>query len=298
MPGVAFVVNGSLVRGSGHFLALCREAAARHGWRAEFLVTDKAEAGVAAANSAALDGIDLVVAVGGDGTVRGCAEGLARTGVPLGIVPHGTANLLARTLRIPGHPRAALAVALAVTRHAGAVDRTIDLAVADDEVPFTAMAGMGLDAAVVAGTRLKHQFGWLAYAVSGAAHLAAPPSRFSIRLDGAAPVEREARSVVVGNSGLLPGGFSLLPDARLDDGLLDVGVLAPHGPLGWPRLATRVLTHSHRRDRMLERFQARNVEINATVSLPREVDGELVAAGHSLTVTVVPSALTVRMPRL
>lgn len=297
MPGVAFVVNGSLVRGGGRLLALCGEAAARHGWRAEFLVTEKAEDGVTAASSAALDGIDLVVAVGGDGTVRGCAEGLARTGVPLAIVPHGTANLLARTLRVPGHPKAALGVALAVTQGAGGVDRTIDLAVAD-EVPFTAMAGMGLDAAVVAGTRLKHQFGWLAYAVSGAAHLALPPSRFSIRLDGGAPVERTARSVVVGNSGLLPGGFSLLPDARPDDGLLDVGVLAPHGPFGWPRLATRVLARSHHEDRMLERFQARKVEISATTSLPREVDGELVAASHSLTVTVVPSALTVRMPRL
>ena len=87
---------------------MCREAAARHGWDADFLVTEKAEAGVAAASGAALDGADLVVAVGGDGTVRGCAEGLAGTGVPLGIVPHGTANLLARTLRLPGHPRAAL----------------------------------------------------------------------------------------------------------------------------------------------------------------------------------------------
>ena len=278
-------------------LALCGEAAARHGWRAEFLVTEKAEDGVTAASSAALDGIELVVAVGGDGTVRGCAEGLARTGVPLAIVPHGTANLLARTLRIPGHPRAALGVALAVTQGTGGVDRTIDLAVAD-EVPFTAMAGMGLDAAVVAGTRLKHQFGWLAYAVSGAAHLTLPPSRFSIRLDGGAPVQRTARSVVVGNSGLLPGGFSLLPDARPDDGLLDVGVLAPHGPLGWPRLAARVLARSHHEDGMLERFQARKVEISATAPLPREVDGELVAASHSLTVTVVPSALTVRMPRL
>jgi diacylglycerol kinase family enzyme len=297
MPGVAFVVNGSLVRGRGRLLALCGEAAARHGWRAEFLVTEKAEDGVTAASSAALDGIDLVVAVGGDGTVRGCAEGLARTGVPLAIVPHGTANLLARTLRVPGHPKAALGVALAVTPGAGGVDRTIDLAVAD-EVPFTAMAGMGLDAAVVAGTRLKHQFGWLAYAVSGAAHLALPPARFSIRLDSGAPVERAARSVVVGNSGLLPGGFSLLPDARPDDGLLDVGVLAPHGPFGWPRLATRVLARSHHEDRMLERFQARKVEISATTSLPREVDGELVAASRSLTVTVVPSALTVRMPRL
>jgi YegS/Rv2252/BmrU family lipid kinase len=292
MPGVAFVVNGSLVRGGGQLVALCREAAARSGWRAEVFVTDKAEAGVSAACGAALDGADLVVAVGGDGTVRGCAEGLARTGVPLGVVPHGTANLLARTLRIPGQPKAALAVAL----DSGSVDRTIDLAVADG-VPFTAMAGMGLDAAVVAGTKLKHQFGWLAYAMSGAVHLALPPVRFTIRLDDGAPIEREARSVVAGNSGLLPGGFSLLPDARLDDGLLDVGVLAPHGPFGWTRLAARVLTHSHRQDRMLERFKARKVEIAAQTLLPREVDGELVSAGHALTVAIAPSALTVRMPR-
>ena len=292
MPGVAFVVNGSLVRGGGHLVALCREAAARYRWRAEVFVTDKAEAGVSAACGAALDGVDLVVAVGGDGTVRGCAEGLARTGVPLGVVPHGTANLLARTLHIPGQPRAALAVALA----AGGVDRTIDLAVADG-VPFTAMAGMGLDAAVVAGTKLKHQFGWLAYAMSGAVHLTLPPVRFTIRLDDGAPIEREARSVVAGNSGLLPGGFSLLPDARLDDGLLDVGVLAPHGPFGWTRLAARVLTHSHRQDRMLERFKARKVEIAAQALLPREVDGELVTSGHALTVAIAPSALTVRMPR-
>jgi len=293
MPDVAFVVNGSLVRSSGHFLTLCREAAARYRWHAELFVTEKAEAGVTAANGAALDGADLVVAVGGDGTVRGCAEGLAGTGVPLGIVAHGTANLLARTLRVPGHPRAALAAALGP----GSTDRTIDLAVADG-VPFTAMAGMGLDAAVVGGTRLKHQFGWLAYAMSGAAHLASPPARFIIRLDGGRPVEREARSVVVGNSGLLPGGFSLLPDARLDDGVLDVAVLAPHGPLGWPRLATRVLAHSRHQDRMLERFQARRVEITASKPLPREVDGELVAGGHTLTATVRARALTVRVPGL
>lgn len=298
MPRVAFVVNGSLVRGGGHLLALCEEAAARFGWAAEFLVTEKAEDGVSAASTAALDGAELVVAVGGDGTVRGCAEGLARTGVPLGLVPHGTANLLARTLRIPGHARAALAVALGTDRlGGGSIDRVIDLAVADG-VPFTAMAGMGLDAAVVEGTKLKHQFGWLAYAMSGAVHLALPPVRFTIRLDDGAPVERVARSVVAGNSGLLPGGFSLLPDARPDDGLLDVGVLAPHGPFGWARLATRVLTHSQHQDRMLERFQARKVEISTFALLPREVDGEVVSPGHSLTVTVQPKALTVRMPLL
>ena len=108
MPAVSFVVNGSLAGVSGRFVPLCREVAAANGWTAEFHVTEKAEAGVAAARGSALDGADLVVAVGGDGTVRGCAEGLASTGVPLGIVPHGTANLLARTLGIPGHPQAAL----------------------------------------------------------------------------------------------------------------------------------------------------------------------------------------------
>ncbi len=289
MPGVSFVVNGSLVRGGGHVMSLCREAAAERGWKAAFLLTEKADEGVSAASSAALDGAELVVAVGGDGTVRGCAEGLAGTGVPLAIVPHGTANLLARTLGIPRHTRAALAVAL----DPSGGDADIDLAVADG-MPFTAMAGLGLDAAVVAGTKLKHQFGWLAYAMSGAAHLALPPARFTIRLDDGPPVEREARSVVVGNSGLLPGGFSLLPDARLDDGVLDVGVLAPRGPLGWTRLASRVLTNSDRQDRMLERFQARKVEITAAAPLPREVDGEVVSPDRGLTVTVARQRLTVR----
>jgi YegS/Rv2252/BmrU family lipid kinase len=293
MPAVSFVVNGSLAGVRGRFMPLCGQFAKRHGWTAEFHITDKAEAGVAAAKGAALDGADLVVAVGGDGTVRGCAEGLASTGVPLAIVPHGTANLLARTLGIPGHPQPALDIALCTA--ARGIDWCIDLAVADRE-PFTAMAGMGLDAAVVAGTKLKHQLGWLAYAMSGAVHLALPPTRFTIKLDDGQPIERTARSVVVGNSGLLPGGFNLLPDARLDDGVLDVAVLAPHGPLGWPRLATRVLTHSQHQDRMLERLQARRVEITSHVTLPREVDGEVISPGQTLTVHVEPSALTVRIP--
>jgi YegS/Rv2252/BmrU family lipid kinase len=235
-----------------------------------------------------------VVAAGGDGTVRGCAEGLADTDVPMGIVPLGTGNLLARTLGIPAHPRAALGVALDA-RH-GTRDTKIDLATADG-MPFTAMAGMGLDAAVVAGTKLKHQFGWLAYAMSGAAHLAIPPVSFSIRIDGHT-ITREARCVVVGNSGLLPGGFTLLPEARVEDGLLDVGVLAPHGPFGWVQVATQVLTHSRHHSRHLERLRARRVEITAEAALPREIDGEIVASARTLTVRVRPAALTVRMPAI
>src|ERR1700691_2056785 len=174
MPAVAFVINGTLTKAKGHFRDLCHAAARRANWTAEFFVTEKADAGVTAARDAADRGADLVVAVGGDGTVRGCAEGLAGTPVPLAIVPLGTANLLARTLGIPSRPGAALAVALAAstaraTAHQPvAVDRMIDLATADG-APFTAMAGMGLDAAVVAATRLKHHLGWVAYRPSCAA---------------------------------------------------------------------------------------------------------------------------------
>ncbi|HEX4833671.1 MAG TPA: diacylglycerol kinase family protein [Trebonia sp.] len=296
MGVVAFIINGTLA-GAGHrFRVMCQAAASAAGWKPEFLITRKAEDGTDAARRVALAGADLVVAVGGDGTVRCCAEGMAGTDVPMAIVPTGTANLLARTLAIPGHPRDALAVALGAAGAGPVRDRPIDLAIADG-IPFTAMAGMGLDAAVVAGTHLKHQLGWLAYAVSGAAHLATAPATFTIRLDGGAPFTRVARCVVAGNSGLLPGGFQLLPAARLDDGLLDVGVLAPAGALGWARVATRVLTHSGREDRQLERFRARRVEITASRPLPREVDGEVVYAGPSLTVELRPRALLVRGPR-
>jgi diacylglycerol kinase family enzyme len=295
MPAVAFIVNGTLAKAGDRLLPLCHAVAARTGWTPEFLITDKATAGIAAARDAAAGSADLVVAVGGDGTVRSCADGLSGTDVPLGIVPVGTGNLLARTLGIPAHAKAALAIALDRRSAGGSVDRRIDLATADG-TPFTAMAGMGLDAAVVAATRFKHHLGWLAYAMCGAAHIAMPPAKFSICIDDGAAVEREARSVVVGNSGLLPGGFTLLPEARIDDGLLDIGALAPHGLFGWPRVATRVLTHSRHQDRQLEWWQGRKVEITAHAMLPREVDGEVVVPDRTLTVAVRPAALTVRCP--
>ena len=166
-------------------------------------------------------------------------------------------------------------------------------------IGFIAMAGIGLDAAVVGAAREPHKrrLGWVAYAVSGLSRLSVPPGDFTIRLDGGEPLRRRARCVVVGNAGLLPGGFVLLPGARLDDGRLDVGILAPSGLLGWPRAAAQVLTRSQRQDRTLERFQARRVEISAAACLPRQIDGEVIAPGRTLTVAVCPGALTVRQPR-
>jgi diacylglycerol kinase family enzyme len=312
MRSAAFVINRTLVRDPLRFAGWCRSAARAVGWEPVFAETSLADSGLGLARQAVAAGASLVFAAGGDGTVRACAQALAGTGIPLAIVPLGTANLTARALGIPGRADRAIDtgfrgrdrvidLALAQADDGGADGA--DLALADQGgaggIGFTAMAGIGLDAAVVEAARspVKRRLGWVAYAVSGLAHLSLPAAEFTIRLDGGQPLRRRARCVVVGNAGLLPGGFVLLPGARLDDGRLDVGILAPAGVFGWPRAAGRVLTRSRGQDRTLERFQARRVEIAAEADLPRQIDGEVIAAGQTLTVSVCPGALTVRQPR-
>jgi len=310
MALVAFVVNRTLLRDPRRFLQRCRAAAEEHGWEPWFAPATGAENGLALTRRAVAAGASLVFAAGGDGTVRACAEALAGTGVPLAIVPLGTANLTARALGVPGRADRAVEAGF------GGRDGKIDLARIDGTgidgtgidmsgaggTWFAAMAGIGLDAAVVGATpeQLKRRFGWVAYAAAGATRLALPSHDFTVRLDDAEPLRRRARCVVVANAGLLPGGFTLLPEARLEDGLLDVGILAPAGAWDWLRVAGRVLARGRRQaghgDRTLEHFQARHVQISTDVDLPRQVDGEIVAPARALSVSVCPGALTVRLP--
>jgi len=329
MPSAAIVINRALVRDLSRLRRRCREAAAASGWEPSFLETTVDERGLGLARAAVAAGARMVVAAGGDGTVRACAHALAGTQVPLAIVPLGTANLTARALGVPTRIGAALAAGF------GGHERRIDLATAEtaddgadrdnvvsrdspeaadgavrdtaevsdgatgrEVLTVAAMAGIGLDAEVVAATPrlLKRRAGWGSYALAGLAHLPGRGDCFTVRLDNGEPLSRRARCVVVGNAGLLPGGFVLLPRARLDDGVLDVGILAPSGPADWLRVAQRVLTRSDRDCPQLERHQARRVEIRATAELSREVDGEVIAPGRSLTVTLLRHALTVRVP--
>jgi diacylglycerol kinase family enzyme len=286
------VVNAARVQDVRRLRRACELAAIKRGWAAPLLLsTTRTDSGAGLARRALDVGAALVIAVGGDGTVRACAEVVAGTGVPLAIVPAGSANLTATALGIPARVDAALRVAF------GGRDRRIDLAMADGKT-FAAMAGIGLDAAVVGSTprAAKRLAGWSAYAAAAAGHLLGPPATFSVRLDDRDVLIRQARSVTVGNSGALPGGFPIMPDALLDDGMLDVLILAPAGPMGWANVGYRVLLRSRRDDMRLERYRARTVEIQANAELPRQVDGELIGCARSLTVAVLPGALIVRVP--
>lgn len=296
----AVVMNGARVRDPARLRRACEMAAAAAGWQPPLMLPTTADDdGTAQTRAAVEGGASLVVAVGGDGTVRACAEVLADGRVPLAIVPAGTANLTARALGVPRQLEAALAVAF------GGRSRRIDLGSADGAV-FAAMAGIGLDAAVVgtANVLAKRLAGWPAYAIAATGQLLRRPVTFTIRIDDGEPLTRQARCVTVGNSGALPGGFAVMPDARPDDGKLDVVVLAPAGLLGWADVGYRVAVGSRRDDVQLERHQGETVEIRAegpgsglpAPGLPRQLDGEIVGSSSTLSVRVLPGALLVQVP--
>lgn len=283
-----------------------------HGYRDQVWTPTTAEepAGALAARVAEAD-TALVVVCGGDGTVRACADVLSGGAIPLAVVPCGTGNLLARNLRLPSDPDAALREALAGT----AVGIDLGRIHGDGLEPtrFTVMAGAGFDAAMVrdASARLKQRLGWVAYVLSALRHLGDPRMRLSVRLDGGAPLERRARMVVLGNVGSLQGGLPLLPDARPDSGRLDVVLLDPRGVAGWLAAAGHLLTRSATRTPgprraagpnrrpahgALEYFSAERIDLRFARPQPREVDGDAFAAGTRLTAEVEPGALRVYLP--
>ncbi|MBA3232764.1 MAG: hypothetical protein H0T17_02260 [Propionibacteriales bacterium] len=171
-----------------------------------------------------------------------------------------------------------------------------------DDLPttrFVVMAGLGLDAAIMDGApdALKARIGWPAYVVAGARHLRYPAVRVDISVDGAEPVRRLARTVVIGNVGSLQAGIPLLPDALIDDGVLDVVVIAPRRLFGWVGLALRVMTRRRWTDDRLDRFTGKSVVITTATSTPRQLDGDTVGTGIEIRAEIEPGRLLVRVPR-
>ncbi len=261
--------------------------------------TTPADGGTGQARAAVEAGADVVVVAGGDGTVMAVATALAHTGTALALLPTGTGNLLARNLELPLELPAAVEVAL------GGRPRQLDVGCATldgDRATvrrFTVMAGIGFDAAMMADASpaLKARLGWPAYVLSAVRHLRDDAMKCTIITDDGPPRQRRVRAVLVANVGRLQGGVELLPDARPDDGLLDVAVVAPRGPVDWLRVAGRVLRSSRVSDRRLERLRVRRVEVRTTRPRQCEYDGDPVGRATLLQVNVEPGALTVLLPR-
>jgi diacylglycerol kinase family enzyme len=168
---------------------------------------------------------------------------VAERDVALGIIPLGTGNVLARNLKLPVTPEAAGKRVLAGSPYA------IDLGVARvirtdgrlEEYLFTCIAGVGMDARVMQNTQadLKRRVGWIAYIEGGIRSLPLKFEKFDVTMAGETRTLK-SYSLLVGNVGWLPGAVSMMPDARIDDGRLDLAAIGPRRIWNWIDLFSRI----------------------------------------------------------
>lgn len=236
------------------------------------------------------DDVDCVVLGGGDGTLNGAAIGLRRTGLPLGILPLGTANDLARSLGLPLDPVAAAEVILA-----GRV-RRVDLGLVNGH-PFFNAASIGLSAEVtrrLTGSA-KRWLGALAYPFL-ALRVALTARRFGALLrHGNEGTRVKTLQITVGNGRYYGGGAVVHPESQIDDHLLHVYSLEAEA--GW-RLLT--MAHAFKAGRHTAFRSVRTLAVPALEILTRHPEN-VSADGELVTVTparfaVAPASVAIYVP--
>ncbi|MEO8909185.1 MAG: diacylglycerol kinase family protein [Gemmatimonadaceae bacterium] len=236
---------------------------------------------------------DAVFTLGGDGTVMEVLGALAHQGPPVGILAGGTANVVARALRIPLDPRRAVPLLLAGEQ------AVMDLGRLSDGRRFAIGVGVGLDATMIseAPARLKKRFGFMAYVVGGYKAVIRN-KQFALRLtvDGIV-YERRASAVLVANLGAVLNDLVTFGDGIVhDDGVLDACVFSPDSLRDSIRILWRMMRKDFSADPCLFYKSGRDFHIETFPPMPAQVDGELLP-DTPLSVSVDPLAGTLLIPK-
>jgi diacylglycerol kinase (ATP) len=278
--------------------------------------TSKEDPGQGATQAALDAGATMVIAAGGDGTVRAVAEVVHGSDASLALLPSGTGNLLARNLDLTLDN-----LEHSISTAFSGADRPVDIGrieIRHDDGSigkhaFLVMAGLGLDAKMLASTNeeLKARIGWLAYV---GAIITALRDRNQLRLryslDGGKAKQVRAHTVIVGNTGTLTANVLLLPEAVIDDGEFQMLMLRPEGFVHWLQILVKVLWENGvlRRTPLGRRMMTKEVEAlnyvkgrQVTVKLSRaeeiELDGDGFGTVVAFKAEVVPGGLRVRVPQ-
>lgn len=263
----------------------------RHGDPAEVFVTERGGHARELTRAAVARGTRLVMAWGGDGTINEVASTLAFGDVPLGIVPAGSGNGLARQLDINAKPAEAI-------RHAIAAEpRRIDVGEIDDRM-FVNLAGIGFDAHVASkfAESSNRRRGFASYAsIAARALMTYEPATYVIRTDSdenaCAPVR--AVLITVANSPEFGNGAIIAPGAKVDDGVLDLVVMEEHSRLNTIVQLPRLFQGTVDRAKGCTRRRITRATIESDRPMVYHVDGEPLQGGTSLKVRVHPGALYV-----
>jgi diacylglycerol kinase (ATP) len=258
---------------------------------------------------------DMVIAAGGDGTIRAVAQELGGTSTSLALLPSGTGNLLARNLDLTlDDMEHSIGVAF------DGADRSIDLAWAEirrengsvERAAYLVMAGFGLDAKMLSNTdeELKAKVGWLAY-VDAIRKALRDKNRMRMRyrLDRRGTRTVSAHTLIIGNCGSLPANILLLPTAAIDDGRFEAVFLRPESAWGWLQIFVKVIWENGvlRRTKLGRKLVSRDVDalryvkghrLDVVLSHAEEVelDGDGFGRADAFRTWIDAGGLTVRVP--
>lgn len=307
---VAVVLNPSKFEGTESFRRTITEVVERmEGAETVFYETSIDDPGKGQTEQAVADGADLVMAAGGDGTVRLVASVLAGTDVRMGIIPAGTGNLLARNVEVPLEDPSAAMVAALTGR-----DRQVDVgwlrvgssdaeARSAERQIFLVIAGFGADAEMIGYTdpEMKKRIGWIAYVFGGIRTVLGRSVDVVVQLPDDSRHAHKARTVLLGNVGKLPGGFVLMPDATIDNGQLEVVVAGWRGAAGFSQVAAQVVNPKlvpkvGPKLSTMERYLTTGIRVTTAKPQPVQLDGDTDAEATHLIATVDPGVLRLRVP--
>ncbi len=235
---------------------------------------------------------DCYLVLGGDGTVMEVAGAAMRNGVPLAIIPRGTANAVAWHFGIPFDVGQALKLAIEGRPIQIDVGRTRNR-------DFLVMAGLGYDAAIVRdATRvLKRRFGFLAYLYAAVKNIGRRPNTFRILLDDDPPIRVRGVSAVITNIGTLAGNVRLVRQVNPRDGLLDLIVVSMENFGDFFRLIYWGLLGKLEQDPRVRYYRAGRIRVECRPLAPLEIDGDAIPGRHrELQAEVLPNALTLMVP--
>jgi diacylglycerol kinase (ATP) len=298
---VAVILNPIKAR-AGETKATIQRACLTAGWEEPvFYETTVEDPGFSQVQAALALKPDVVLVGGGDGTVRVVAESLTRTGVAMGLIPLGTGNLLARNVDLDvndlhGNVQTAL---FGHQRHIDTARMSIENSRTgySSEHVFLVIAGIGMDAEVLADTNagLKKTFGWLAYTEAGMRHLPGRRKKISISFDGSPDQVRNIRSVLFANCGLVPGGIDFIPQAMIDDGMLDVVVMSPRSAIGWLLMYVKIMFKHSGKLPIMTVYRSGRIIIKCPEPMPTQLDGDTAGEATKVTVQVEPRSLLIRV---
>lgn len=246
----------------------------RVGWQHHVYQTQKGDDVSAISRAAVKEGYDLFVAAGGDGTISAVASGISEDQIPLGIVPAGTGNGLARDLKIP----LALDKALEVIYQRPAVKILDAIQVGDRYHLLNLSVGLTPKAMENTDRDEKKQIGRLAYFLAGIRILGGvQPNTYYLEIDGEKHKVRASEVLLLNSMNLGDTGRMLQLDIHNDDGRLDLFVLESKTSIDYLRAALNVLLRRENEEPDVQRFEVRNqVRIRGNRRLLVQADGDII----------------------